>query len=40
MSTLGAAADVNPVIKFLSHTLQHMAVDNSDYLHDPSSQLW
>jgi hypothetical protein len=26
MSTLGDAADVNPVIKFLPHTLQHLAV--------------
>ena len=25
MSTLGDAADVNPVIKFLPHTLQHLA---------------
>jgi hypothetical protein len=29
MSTLGDAADVNPVIKFLPHTLQHLAVDSS-----------
>jgi hypothetical protein len=40
MSTLGDAADVNPVIKFLPHMLQHLAVDSSDCLHDPSSQLW
>jgi hypothetical protein len=40
MSTLGGATDVNPVIKFLPTTLQHLAVDSSDYLHDPSSQLW
>jgi hypothetical protein len=40
MSTLGDAADVNPVIKFLPHTLQHLAVDSSDCLHDPLSQLW
>jgi hypothetical protein len=40
MSTLGDAADVNPVIKFLPHMLQHLVVDNSDYLHDPLSQLW
>jgi hypothetical protein len=40
MSTFGDVADVNPVNKFLPHTLQHMAVDSSDYLHDPSSQLW
>jgi imidazoleglycerol phosphate dehydratase HisB len=25
MSTLGDVADVNPVIKFLSHMLQHLA---------------
>jgi hypothetical protein len=30
MSTIGDAADVNPVIKFLPHTLQHLAVDSSD----------
>jgi hypothetical protein len=35
MSTLGDAPDVNPVIKFLPHTLQHLAVDSSDCLHDP-----
>jgi hypothetical protein len=40
MSTLGDTADVNPVIKFLSHTLQHLAVGSSDCLNDPSSQLW
>jgi hypothetical protein len=40
MSTLGDAADVNPVIKFLPHKLQHLVVDSSDCLHDPSSQLW
>jgi hypothetical protein len=40
MSTLGDAADVNPVIKFLSHALQHLAVDSSDCLHDPLSQLF
>jgi hypothetical protein len=40
MSTLGYAADVNPVIKFLPHTLQHLAVNSSNCLHDPSSQLW
>jgi hypothetical protein len=40
MSTFGDAADVNPVIKVLPHTLQHLAIDSSDYLHDPSSQLW
>jgi hypothetical protein len=34
MSTLGDAADVNPVIKFLPHTLQHLAVDRSDCLHE------
>jgi hypothetical protein len=38
--TLGDAADVNPVIKFLPHTLQHLVVDSSNCLHDPSSQLW
>jgi hypothetical protein len=26
MSTLGDAADVNPVIKFLPHTLQHLVI--------------
>jgi hypothetical protein len=40
MSTLGDAADVNSVIKFPPHTLQHLAVDRSDCFHDPSSQLW
>jgi hypothetical protein len=40
MSTLGDTADVNPVIKFLPHTLQHLVVDSSDSLRDPSSQLW
>jgi hypothetical protein len=40
MSTVGDAADVNPVIKFLSHKLQHLVVDSSDCLHDPSSQPW
>jgi hypothetical protein len=40
MSNFGDAADVNPVIKFLTHTLQYLAVDSSDCLHDPSSQLW
>ena len=40
MCTLGDAADVNPVIKFLRHALQHLAVDSSDCLHDPLSQLW
>jgi hypothetical protein len=40
MSNLVDKADVNPVIKFLPHTLQHLAVDSSDCLHDPSSQLW
>ena len=35
MRTLGDAADVNPVIKFLRHALQHLAVDSSDCLHDP-----
>jgi hypothetical protein len=39
MSTLGDAADVNPLIKFLPHTLQHLAVEGSDCLHDPFSQL-
>jgi methionine aminopeptidase len=34
MSTLGDAADVNPVIKILPHTSQHLAVDSSDCLHD------
>jgi hypothetical protein len=40
MYTLGDATDVNPVIKFLPHKLQHLAVDSSDYLNDPLSQLW
>jgi hypothetical protein len=40
MSTLGNAADVNPVMKFLPHTLQHLAVNSSYCLHDPLSQLW
>jgi hypothetical protein len=40
MSTLGDAADANPVINFLPHTLQHLAVDSSDSFHDPLSQLW
>ena len=40
MSTLGDAADVKPVIKFLPHKLRHLSVDSSDRLHDPSSQLW
>jgi hypothetical protein len=40
MSTLGHAADVNLVMKFLPHTLQHLVVDSSDCLQDPLSQLW
>ena len=40
MCNLGVAADVNPVIKFLRQALQHLAVDSSDCLHDPLSQLW
>jgi hypothetical protein len=32
MSTLGDAADVNPVINFLPHTLQHLAVAAIDRL--------
>jgi hypothetical protein len=40
MSTLGGAADVNPVIKFLPQTLQHLTVDSSDCFHDHLSQLW
>jgi hypothetical protein len=40
MSTLGDAEDVNPVIKFLPHTLQYLAFDSSDWRHDPFSQLW
>jgi hypothetical protein len=40
ISTFGDAADVNPVIKFLPHTLQRLAVDSSDCLRDPLSQLW
>jgi hypothetical protein len=35
MSTLGDATDVNPVIKFLPHTLQqYLAVGSSDCLHE------
>jgi hypothetical protein len=34
MFTLHDAADVNPVIKFLTLTLQHLTVDSSDCLHD------
>jgi hypothetical protein len=40
MCTLGDAAYVNPVIKFLRHALQHFVVDSSDYIHDPLSQQW
>jgi hypothetical protein len=40
ISILGDAADVNPAIKFLPYMLQHLAIDSSDCLHDPSSQLW
>jgi hypothetical protein len=40
MSAFGDAADVNPVIYILPHTLQHLAVDSSDCFHDISSQLW
>jgi hypothetical protein len=40
MTTFDDAADVNPVIKFLPRTLQHPAVDSSDCLDDPLSQLW
>jgi hypothetical protein len=40
MSTHGDAAYVNPVIKFLPHALQHLAVDSSDCLRDPLLQLW
>jgi hypothetical protein len=40
MSTLGDEADVTPLIKFLPHTLQHLAFDSNDCLHDPLSQLW
>jgi hypothetical protein len=32
MSTLGDAADVNSLIKFLPHTLQHLAVNSSDFV--------
>ena len=32
MSTLGEAADINPVMKFQQHTLQHLAADSSDCL--------
>jgi hypothetical protein len=40
MSSLGDAANVNPLIKFLPHKLQNLAVDISDYLHGHLSQLW
>jgi hypothetical protein len=40
ISTPGDAADVNPVIQFLPHTLQHPMVDSSDCLHDSLSELW
>jgi hypothetical protein len=40
MFSLGDAADVNPVIKFLPQTLQHLEDDSSDCLHNPLSQLW
>jgi hypothetical protein len=40
ISTIGDAADVNPVIKFLPHPLQNLVVDRSDCIHDPLSQLW
>jgi hypothetical protein len=40
MSTFGDAADVNPVIRFQPHMLQHLVVDSSDCLHNPLSQLW
>jgi hypothetical protein len=40
MSTVNDATDVNPVIKFLPHTLQHLAVNSNDCLHDSLSQLW
>jgi hypothetical protein len=40
MSTINDAENVNPVIKFLPHTLQHLAVDSSDCIHDDLSQLW
>ena len=39
MSTLGDVADVNPVIKFLLHTLQNLAVNSSNCFQDPLSQL-
>jgi hypothetical protein len=38
MSNLGDVTDVNPVIKLLPHMLQHLAVNSSDCLHDPSLQ--
>jgi hypothetical protein len=40
MSTLSDAADVNPVVKFLPHMLQHLVVNSSDCLQNPLSQLW
>jgi hypothetical protein len=40
ISTFGDVADVNPILKFLLHTLQHLMVDSSDCLHGPLSQLW
>jgi hypothetical protein len=40
ISTLGDVADVNPVIVFLPHALQHLTVGSSDCFHDPLSRLW
>lgn len=40
ISILSDAADVHPVIKFLPHMLQHLAVNSRDCLHNPLSQLW
>jgi hypothetical protein len=40
MSALGDATDVNPVIKFLPHTLQHLTVNSSDCLHDVVNHIY
>jgi hypothetical protein len=40
MSTLGDAADVNPVMNFLPHTMQYLVVNSSYCLPEFFSQLW
>jgi hypothetical protein len=40
MSTLGDAADFNPVIKFLPHTLKHLAVDSSSIDRQMLQRVW